>query len=126
MNPFTSAIVNRLLENGTLDQNITKLNGIYRTRVGVLDAALRKYLPEAEYILPQGGYFFWVRLPNGINSTDLQTLAKDFKVGFRPGALFSSQGGMQDFLRLSYVFYEPDELEQGIIRINQTIKKMLH
>ncbi len=123
MNPFTSAIVCSLVENGTLDQNISKLNGIYRTRVATMDAQLRKSLPEVEYNLPQGGYFFWVRLPKGINSTDLQTRAKAFKVGFRPGVLFSSQGGMQDFMRLSYVFYEPDELEQGIIRISKTINK---
>jgi 2-aminoadipate transaminase len=126
MNPFTSAIVCKALENGSLDQNIVKLNGVYRTRVTVMDEMLRNYLPDGEYIKPQGGYFFWVRLPNGINGAELQDRAKAFKVGFRPGALFSSEGGMKDFMRISYVFYEPDELEQGIFRIYQSLKLMEH
>jgi 2-aminoadipate transaminase len=126
MNPFTSAIVCKALENGSLDQNIVNLNGIYRSRVAVMDEMLRKYLPDGEFIMPQGGYFFWVHLPNGINGTELQHRAKAFKVGFRPGALFSSEGGMNDFMRISYVFYEPGELEQGIFRIHQSLHIMEH
>ena len=124
MNPFTSAIVDRVLVNGTLDQNITKLKTVYRTRIAVMDAALRQHLTGIEYTLPQGGYFFWIHLPYGINAIELQRRAKAFKVDFRPGALFSCQGGMQDYLRLSFVFYEVDELEQGVLRIKKTLDKM--
>ncbi len=45
LNPFTSAIVCRMVESGGLDQNIDRLVSIYRHRLGVLDAALRKQLP---------------------------------------------------------------------------------
>ncbi|MFA5874114.1 MAG: PLP-dependent aminotransferase family protein, partial [Anaerolineales bacterium] len=124
MNPFTSAIVCRVLETGGLEQNIAKLIATYRTRIAVMDAALRHNLPGIEYTLPQGGYFFWIHLPNGINAGELQRQAEAFKVGFRPGALFSCQGGMQDYIRLSYVFYEPDELEQGVLRLKQSLDKM--
>jgi 2-aminoadipate transaminase len=124
MNPFTSAIVCSVLETGGLEQNITKLIATYRTRVAVMDTALQRHLPGIEYTLPRGGYFFWLHLPKGINASELQRRAEAFKVGFRPGALFSCQGGMQDYIRLSYVFYEPDELEQGIMRIKQSLEKM--
>ena len=89
-----------------------------------MDAALRKYLPDVEYHLPQGGYFFWIRLPNGMNADKLQHQAQEFKVGFRPGMLFSSQGGMRDYIRVSYVFYEPDELEEGVLRLHKSLEKM--
>lgn len=124
MNPFTSAIVCQVLETGGLERNISKLVDIYRSRVAVMDAMLHKYLPDVEYVLPKGGYFFWIRLPNRINSTDLQRRAEDFKVGFRPGTLFSCQGGMQEYIRLSYVFYEPDELEQGVLRLKRSLETM--
>jgi 2-aminoadipate transaminase len=124
MNPFTSAIVCRVLETGGLDDNITKLIATYRLRIAVMDAALRQNIPGVEYTLPQGGYFFWIHLPNGINASELQRRAEEFKVGFRPGALFSCQGGMQDYIRLSYVFYEPDKLEQGVLRLKQSLYKM--
>jgi len=124
MNPFTSAIVGRLLENGTLDQNIAKLIATYRARISVMDAALRHHLPDVQYTLPRGGYFFWIRLPNQMNATELQHRAEAFQVGFRPGALFSCQGGMQDYIRLSYVFYEADELAQGVLRLRQSLDKI--
>jgi len=124
MNPFTSAIVGRVLETGGLEQNIAKLIAIYRLRIEVMDAALRQYLPGFEYIHPQGGYFFWIHLPNKMYASELLNRAEAFKVGFRPGPLFSCQGGMQDYLRLSYVFYEPDELEQGVLRLKQSMDKM--
>jgi 2-aminoadipate transaminase len=123
MNPFTSAIVCRVVETGGLDQNIAKLIATYRARIAVMDAALRQHLPGVDYILPQGGYYFWIHLPNGINASELQCQAESFKVGFRPGALFSCQGGLQDYIRLSYVFYEPDELEQGVLRLKQSLDK---
>ncbi|HEX7542175.1 MAG TPA: hypothetical protein VF352_08595 [Anaerolineales bacterium] len=41
MNPFTSAIVCRVLETGGLEQNIAKLIATYRARIAVMDAALR-------------------------------------------------------------------------------------
>ena len=122
MNPFTSAIVSRVLETGKLDENISKLITTYRSRITVMDASLRRNLPRCKYTLPQGGYFFWIHLPNGINATQFQRQAEIFKVGFRSGALFSSQGGMQDYIRLSYVFYEPDELEQGVLRLKQCLE----
>ncbi|HEY5270052.1 MAG TPA: PLP-dependent aminotransferase family protein [Anaerolineales bacterium] len=124
MNPFTSAIVCRVLETGGLDQNIAKLIATYRLRIAVMDAALRQHLPGVEYTLPLGGYFFWIHLPNGINANELQHRAEAFKAGFRPGALFSCQGGMQDYIRLCYVFYEPDGLEQGVLRLKQSLDKM--
>jgi 2-aminoadipate transaminase len=124
MNPFTSAIVCRVLESGGLDENIAKLVTTYGKRVAVMDAALRHHLPGVEYTVPKGGYFFWLHLPNGIDASELQRRARAFKVGFRPGSLFSCQGGMQDFVRLSYVFYESDELEQGVLRLKRSLEKM--
>jgi 2-aminoadipate transaminase len=124
MNPFTSAIVSRMVQDGGLQANLDKLITTYRFRLATMDAALRRYLPGCDYSLPQGGYFFWVHLPDGKDASDLQCLAKEFMVGFRPGALFSCQNGMKDYLRLSYVFYEPEDLEEGILRLKNSLQKL--
>jgi DNA-binding transcriptional MocR family regulator len=121
MNPFTSAIVYQVLETGNLERNIAKLITTYRARISIMDAAMREYLPSVEYSFPQGGYFFWIHLPSKVNSIELQRRAEAFKVGIRPGRLFSCRGGMMDYMRLSFVFYEPDELEQGILRLKQSM-----
>src|SRR5215216_1926089 len=60
LNPFTSAIVREVIESGGLDNNINKLINIYRSRLHVMNSALQEGLPDIEYIVPHGGYFFWL------------------------------------------------------------------
>jgi len=120
LNPFTSAIVRELIEAGDLEQNITRLTAVYRSRLKVMDAALRRELPQAEFETPDGGFFFWVRLP-GSDTGQLRNEARGFNVGFRQGALFSSQGHMQEYIRLCYTFYAEAKIEEGIQRLRQCL-----
>jgi 2-aminoadipate transaminase len=120
MNPFTSAVVQRLIESGGLVENIAHLREEYTHRLNAMDAALQKYLPQAEYVLPQGGFFFWVRLP-GVDAGELRRKAHSFDVGLRQGALFSSQNGNQDYLRLSFCYYDSEKIEEGVKRLSDCI-----
>jgi DNA-binding transcriptional MocR family regulator len=45
-----------------------------------------------------------------------------FQRKFRPGVRFSSRDGLRDFIRLSFVFYEPEEIEEGIVRLGRCIE----
>lgn len=121
LNPFTSAIVNEVIESGGLGNNINKLIDIYRSRVKVMDMALRQHLPDIEYSVPHGGYFFWLQLPETIDTNELRKKAPSFKVDFRPGSLFSSRDGLKNYIRLCYVHYEENEIEEGVLRLKQCL-----
>lgn len=121
LNPFTSAIVREVIESGGLAQNIERLKDIYRSKLKVMDAALRRELPELTWKIPQGGYFFWVRLPRGLDAAELNQKAMENKLIFRPGVRFSSRDGLRDYFRLSFVFYEPEEIEEGIVRLKKCL-----
>ena len=121
MNPYTSFIVRDLLETDGLEKNITHLKAVYSSRLAVMDMVLRRYLPQVTYKVPDGGYFFWLHLPDNLDASELQTRAAEHKVNFRPGVLFSSQGGMRDYLRLCYAFYGTEEIEQGVMRLGQCL-----
>jgi DNA-binding transcriptional MocR family regulator len=116
MNPFSSAIVREVIESGGLEANIEKLKTVYRSRLAAMGSALRRDLPKAQFAAPAGGYFFWVRLP-GVDTSKLQVKADALNVGFRPGARFSSQGGLGEYMRLSFVFYGEEEIEEGVRRL---------
>jgi DNA-binding transcriptional MocR family regulator len=123
LNPFTSAIIRGVIESGGLDNNISKLINVYRTRLHVMNSALREQLPGVEYHVPQGGYFFWLRLPEKIDARALRDSAHSFKVDFRPGTLFSSKGGLTDRIRLCFVHYEEGEIREGILRLKECLNK---
>jgi DNA-binding transcriptional MocR family regulator len=121
MNPFTSAIVRSVIESGDLERNISKLIGVYGERVKVMDGCLKQYLPEARFNTPHGGYFFWVNVP-GLDAQELQIKAQAHQVGLRPGIRFSSQNKLRDCFRLSISFYDSDQIEQGILRLKQSLR----
>ena len=124
LNPFTSAIVRELIEAGDLERNIAKLISVYGSRLLVMEAVLRREIPQAKFETPQGGFFFWVYLP-GVDAGQFREEAWGFNVGFRQGVLFSSRGGMWDYIRLSFAFYDEEKIEEGIQRLGKCLKTFL-
>jgi 2-aminoadipate transaminase len=122
LNPFTSAVVRGLLETDELRENIQQLRTIYQGRVTALHTALQKHLPGVVYAIPRGGYFFWIRLPQGRDAEALLKRAEEFKVSFRPGIRFSSSAGLRDFARLCFAYYEADQLAEGIERLRHALE----
>ncbi len=116
LNPFTSAIVHELLESGDLAKNITTLKATYSARLQVMDAALKEMLPKAKFTTPEGGFFYWVRIP-GVDSGELRKKAKNFNVDIRQGALFSAKMGMEEYMRLCFAFYGEAEIREGVKRL---------
>ena len=118
--PFTSALLRDLIESGGLAENIARLRWEYARRRDVMEGALRQYLPQAEYHQPQGGFFFWARLP-GENTGELRPTAQEHQVDFRPGTLFSANQGMREYMRLCFAYYQPDKLKEGVKQLRQTL-----
>jgi 2-aminoadipate transaminase len=121
LNPFTSAIVRSLIENGDLDKNISHLVNVLGKRVQVMDESLREHLPQVSYTKPHGGYFFWVQSPN-TDVQELQKKAQAYKVGLRPGIRFSSRNSLTDYFRLSVSFYGEGEIMKGILRLRDCLQ----
>jgi DNA-binding transcriptional MocR family regulator len=118
MNPFTSAMLRSVVAHGGLEANLQNLRQSYVQRLNALDQALQRYLPEAQYQTPQGGYFFWIRLPGTENTQTYLAKAKaEHQVLFNPGLNFSSRSGLRDFMRLCFAYHEAPELEEGVRRL---------
>jgi DNA-binding transcriptional MocR family regulator len=122
LNPFTSAIVRGIIESDGLENNINKLINIYGARLHAMNSALRQHLPDAQYSVPDGGYFFWLRFPETRDVRELRRHAQSFKVDFRPGMLFSSRDGLKDRMRLCFVHYEEEKIEEGVLRLRQCLE----
>jgi DNA-binding transcriptional MocR family regulator len=124
MNPFTSAIIRGVIESGDLDEHIQKLIDTYHPRLLKMDSVLNEYLPDIRYAIPQGGYFFWLRLPQHMDATELRKQAKSYEVGVRQGALFSCDNGLQNYIRLCFAYYDEKQIEEGILRLRKCFESM--
>jgi DNA-binding transcriptional MocR family regulator len=120
LNPFASGIVYYIIQAGNLTENIVKLKRVYRKRLAVMNNALAQYLPEADYLIPHGGYYFWVRLP-GLDTSQLRDRAQKSGIDFRPGSLFSSKLGLKEYLRLSFSYYNAPQIELGVKKLAECL-----
>jgi 2-aminoadipate transaminase len=122
LNPFTSNLVTVVLERGWQDSYLTRLKGIYRRRVEMMNEALvHALIDEASFKAPSGGFFFWIALPEEMDTADLLTRAQDFRVGFQPGVKFSGRQGLGNYVRLSFAYYGEGEIVQGIERFGKLL-----
>lgn len=123
LNPLASGVVRSALELGSQARYLAWLRDLYRERVALLDQALRTYLPPwVEYTTPKGGYFFWLKLPEGLDSQALLPKAEMHQVGFRPGNKFSTTGTLANYLRLSFAYYDSAQLVEGAERLGKVIR----
>jgi DNA-binding transcriptional MocR family regulator len=120
LNPFASGIVYYLIQAGDLAENIAKLKGVYQKRLAAMNKALDQYLPEAGYLIPHGGYYFWVRLP-GLDTSQLRVSAQKYGIDFRPGTMFSSKMGLNEYLRFSFSYYNAPQIELGVKKLAECL-----
>ena len=75
-------------------------------------------MPErARWTTPRGGFFSWLTLPDGVDSTDLAARAADQGVGIVPGTLFFADGRGDDSVRLSFSMVDEAQIDEGIARL---------
>lgn len=106
-----------------LDEHIEELKEIYRNRRDLMLAALAEHFPEgATWTTPEGGFFIWVTLPDGVDTTAMAPQARERGVEYLPGASCFVDGSGENTFRLSYSFARDDEIEPGIRILGEIIR----
>jgi len=118
VNHMGSLIIRQAIEAGSLDKHIHMLRSVYGGRVAAMDNALHEHFDGlAEWVRPDGGYFFWLRLKDPVDITPLQSRASERETGFQAGGAFSSKGQFKNCARLCFAHYNEDDIREGIARI---------
>jgi 2-aminoadipate transaminase len=110
------AIVYEFCASGAIERSIATVKAALGERAGALAQALRRELPEAEFVAPQGGYFMWVTLPPGADVASLFEVAAERGVSFVKGTDFLLEGG-ENTLRLAYSGVTPAQIDEGVGRL---------
>ena len=110
------AIVHQFCVNGDLDRSIATVCTALGERARVLAEALRRHIPEASFVEPDGGYFLWVDLPEWVSVAKLAPAAAERGVAVVKGSDFVTEGG-EHSLRLAYSAVTVDQIDEGVRRI---------
>jgi 2-aminoadipate transaminase len=122
-NMLAESIVWEMCRSGALDENIKTVNAALRERRDVLVEALHEHIPEAEFVVPAGGYFLWLTLSDDVDCVDLLAAAAEERVTFVPGADFMLDGG-RNALRLSFAPVPADLIPEGVQRIAHALERV--
>jgi 2-aminoadipate transaminase len=114
--PAASASLHRLTAH------IEHLRAVYRERRDAMLGALAEYAPpDLTWTHPEGGFFTWLTLPEGLDAGALLPQATAAGVSYIPGASYFARGDGRRHLRLAFSFLPPDELAEGVRRLCRTV-----
>jgi 2-aminoadipate transaminase len=119
----SEAIVAEFCDSGAIERSVATVKSALRERRDVLCAALRRELPDARFVVPEGGYFLWVDLPEGTDVDRLAALARERGVVFVKGSDFVLEGGESSF-RIAYSGVPPDQIEEAVARLAEAYREL--
>jgi len=109
------AAVYEFLRRGNFEPNLERVRGLLRARRDAMLEALAEEFPDGvRWSKPEGGYFLWLDLPDGVDGAKLLGLAEEAGVTFVQGTDF---GGAPNTARLAYSFVSPEEIREGVRRL---------
>jgi 2-aminoadipate transaminase len=98
---------------------------LYRERRDVMIESLAALLPQATWTHPDGGFYVWVTLPEGLNAKAMLPRAVTERVAYVPGTAFFADGTGHRNVRLSYCYPDPGRIREGVRRFAGVVQAEL-
>lgn len=99
---------------------------LYRERRDALLESLEQHMPAGTtWTVPQGGFYSWVTLPEGLDSKAMLPRAIAALVAYVPGTGFYVDGQGRESLRLSYCYPDADRIREGVRRLAGVVESEL-
>ena len=119
---FAEAALSSYCRAGEFDRGLERIRPLLAERCAAMAGALATYVGERGiWTAPEGGYFFWVRLP-GIDTDALLRQAAGAGVPFVAGnSCYGDGTSGRDELRLSFASATPADIDEGIRRLAELL-----
>jgi GntR family transcriptional regulator, regulator for abcA and norABC len=110
------------LSSGLYDRHLSRIRAELKSRRDFTLALLdRYYAGLAEWQIPQGGFYIWLRMRQPVSLRQLFDQALREGLLLNPGPVYDRQD--QQHLRLSYAYASCEQLERGLIRLAELIRQ---
>ncbi|MFM6963235.1 MAG: PLP-dependent aminotransferase family protein [Micrococcales bacterium] len=120
---FSQMLISEYLRIADWRAQVDTFRDVYRERRDAALGAMKEYLPNLETTHPDGGFYLWVNLPEGVDSKAMLPLAVNELVAYTPGTAFYGDGTGHSQLRICYSFPTPENLNLGIKRLATVINR---
>jgi 2-aminoadipate transaminase len=121
---FNQRIVHEVIRHGLLDTHVPTIRARYKLHRDAMQTSLAKHLHGvAQWVTPAGGMFFWLELPEHIDTMALLPQAVEAGMAFVPGAAFYASTPRKNTLRLSFVTAPPDQIEAGVAALARVLRQ---
>lgn len=105
---------------------IREFRQMYRRRRDAMVQALAEFMPMCTWNVPEGGFYVWVGLPQGLDAKDMLPRAVTNLVAYVSGTAFYAGGRAgRDHMRLSFCYPEPAEIREGVRRLSEVVARDL-
>ncbi len=122
---FTQVLADEFLRKNYIDSYTSHIRNIYKQRAVCMVNQLNEYMPDyVTWNNPRGGFYIWLKLPEGIDSTEILKLAIGKGAVFVVGKTFDPDEKKNNFIRLSYCNTSEDKIISGIQILSEAIKEI--
>lgn len=98
----------------------------YAERRDAMLAALGTYLPQGcSWTRPDGGFYVWVTVPDGVDTKEMLPRAVTARVAYASGTGFYADGFGSRQMRLSYCYPTPERITEGVRRLAGVLRDEL-
>jgi 2-aminoadipate transaminase len=123
---FVQRAVARTASDGWMEAHLSEARVFYRQRRDTMLTALEREMPNGvTWTRPEGGFFLWVTLPNGIVADDALRVALRHGVGFLPGSCFYPDARPDTSFRLAYPTSPQETVDEGVRRLGLALREIL-
>ena len=122
---FAQMMVSEYLSLSDWQGQIDTYRKLYATKRDAALEALAQYLPRVQTTRPQGGFFLWLTLPEGLNSKEMLPLAVEELVAYTPGTAFYGDGRGANNIRICFSHPTADNVKVGIKRLSNVVNPQL-
>jgi DNA-binding transcriptional MocR family regulator len=123
---WPQAEIYEFLAAGFLPPHLSRVRELLRLRRDALIDRLSAGLSgRAHWSTPEGGYFLWLELPDGLRAVDLLADCESAGVTFVAGPGFFPAGGGENGARLSFSFPAVDDIRIGADRLVAAVQNRL-
>ncbi|MDQ1625779.1 MAG: 2-aminoadipate transaminase [Actinomycetota bacterium] len=127
---YSQLTVSAYLRTQPWQEQVKVYREVYRERRDAILAALTDLMPPGStWTRPEGGFYVWLTLPEGIDAARMLPLAVSERVAYVPGSAFYAGPVLPDearrSMRLSYCYPEPDRIREGVRRLAGVVEREL-